>query len=221
MSRQLLNAQRKQLHDILVSEGVNPALTKWTNDQKEWTSGQTDTLEVGLCYFLINPDVNNGISIKARPAPDGGVVFGTTGLDWHDVLMHFRSWVRNVKIEIDQEDPWEKYIKISPPQQLLDFKDNSPFSYKEAQQAEAAISKLITFLHENIDDYDKVAERFDDSLNRMAEHAKSGLGRIDWANQFVGLIMTLCLALSLSPGTANEIWNFWIDTVSSIYQLFS
>jgi len=219
MNRRLLNNQRKQLHAILVDEGVDPAQTQWTNDQKDWTSDPTDTLEIGLCYFVVKPDVIDGISIKCSPAPDGDVEFGTTGLIWDNVIELFRSWAKQVKLEIDQPDPWAKYIKFSPPQDLSDFSDNSPFSYVEAQKAEAAIQNLIKFLHENINNYGEASDKFDAALNRMIDHAKSGLGRIDWTNQFVGLIIAVCLTLSLSTEVANRIWKFWLEIISNVYQL--
>jgi len=218
MKRKLLNAQRKQLHNILVDEGVDPTQTRWTNDQKGWTSDHTDTLEIGICYFVINPEIGR-VNIKCSPAPDGGVEFGETRLDWNSVIEIFRSWAKQVKLEIDQPDPWAKYIKFSPPQDLSDLSDNSPFSYTEVQQAEAAVQKLIKFLHENISNYNKASDKFDTALNRLIEHAKSGLGRIDWTNQFVGLIIAICLTLSLSTEVASRIWNFWLKTISNIYQL--
>lgn len=219
MNRQLLNIQRKQLHDILVAEGIDPAQTQWTNDQKGWTDDTTDTIEIGLCYFVINPDVIDGISIKWSPAPDGDIEFGQNHLNWLGVINLFRSWARQVKLEIGQPDPWAKYIKFAPPQDLSDFSDNSPFSYPEVQQIEESVQKLIEFLYENINNYSEASDKFDTGLNRMIKYAKSGLGRIDWTNQFVGLIIAICLTLSLSPETANSIWRFWLKTISNVYQI--
>jgi len=198
MKRKLLNIQRKELHDILVAAGIDLAQTKWTNDNKNWTSGFTDTLEIGQCYFVINPDLHE-ISIKCSPAPDGGIEFGDVNLSWNDVLLCFESWAKYVKLELGQADPWAKYIKFSPPRDLSGFADNSSFSYAEAEQAEVAIKKLITFLHEKVDGYSGKAERYDAALSRLIGHAKSGLGRVDWSNQFVGLIINICMSLSLSP----------------------
>jgi hypothetical protein len=220
MKRKLLNIQRRQLHDILVAAGIDLAQTKWTNDQKNWTNNPADTLEIGLCYFVIVPNYSQ-IDIKCSPAPDGGVEFGDVDLSWDGVLQYFESWATYVKLELGQADPWAKYIKFSPPRDLSEFPDNSSFSYTEAQEAEEAIKKLITFLHEKVDGYSKQAERYDAALKRLIGHAKSGLGRVDWSNQFIGLIINICVSLSLSPEKANEIWRFWLNTLSKIYQLLS
>jgi len=220
MKRKLFNIQRKQLHEILVAAGIDVAQTKWTNDQKGWTSNPADTLEVGHCYFLIAPELER-ISIMCSPAPDGSIEFGDVGLSWNGVLDYFMSWAGYVKLELGQDDPWAKYIKFSPPRDLSEFPDNSSFSYAEAREAEAAIKKLITFLHEKIDGYSKHAESYDAALNRLIGHAKSGLGRVDWSNQFIGLIINICMSLSLSPEKANQIWQFWINTLSKIYKLLS
>ena len=220
MNRKLLNMQRKELHDILLAVGVEVGQSKWTNDRKNWSSIPCDTLEIGRCYFLIAP-YENTINIKCSPAPDGGVEFSEVNLDWDEVIAGFTSWARQAKRELDQEDPWAKYIKFSPPRDLSEFPDNSSFSYAEAQQAEAAIKKLITFLHEKVDGYSKQAEGHDAALNRLIGYAKSGLGRIDWSNQFVGLIIQICISLGLSPDKASQIWQFWLTTASKISQLLS
>lgn len=53
-SRVLLNTQRKELHDVLLRSGIDPSVTKWTNDKKGWTHDEVDTLDVGFCHFLFN-----------------------------------------------------------------------------------------------------------------------------------------------------------------------
>lgn len=218
MKKCLTNNQRTQLHDILTDAGVDPSNTNWTNDGKGWTLGDFDTLELGHCYFVIRPE-SKEISIKCRPAPDGGIQYYAIRLDWNKTLFHFQRWAKQVGEEVKYVDPWDKYAKFYPPKSLVASNDNSTFSFKEVQQAEIAINELIHYLHENLDCYKEKAEVYDASFQRLIEQAKTGLGKNDWKNQFVGTIIALCIALSLSPDEASKIWNFWMEKVSAIYQL--
>ncbi|MCD0256996.1 hypothetical protein JWH11_02140 [Xanthomonas melonis] len=72
-SRALLNKQRKELHDILLKRGIDPAVTRCTSDAKKWNSDEVDTLEAGLCHFLFNPGYDGTYSIHLKPGPDGGL----------------------------------------------------------------------------------------------------------------------------------------------------
>jgi hypothetical protein len=44
-----------------------------------------------------------------------------------------------------------------------------------------------------------------------------GAGRIDWSNQFVGLIVNLFVALSLDPDRAAVLWQFWVQLLADSY----
>src|SRR5690606_7767026 len=103
--RALLNTQRKELHDILLARGIDPAVTKWTNDGKGWTRGNVETLEAGLCHFLFNPDSDGTLSLHFKPNFDGGASLGLVNQNWRDTLDIFAMWAERVKQELAQEDP--------------------------------------------------------------------------------------------------------------------
>ena len=91
-SRALLNKQRKELHDILVKRGIDPAVTRWTSDGKKWTSDEADTLEAGLCHFLFNPGYDGTYSIHFKPGPDGGAPVGEVNQSWQEAIGLFNYW---------------------------------------------------------------------------------------------------------------------------------
>ena len=216
MERRLINLQRRELHDIIVHAGIDPSIARWTDDKKGWTSAKCETIEIGLCYFLFNPDPDGVVNIKMRPAHGGGVEIGEVGLPWSAVLRYFLEWASRVKQEIETEDPWARYAAFMPPERVGKHSDNSPFTFGEAQAADRAVTLLLKYLTDDVPQYAGTAERFSQSFENLTRGAKSGAGRIDWSNQFVGLIISLCLTLSLSPDQAANIWRRWIEIVSNL-----
>jgi hypothetical protein len=216
IKRALLNSQRKQLHDILVNRGVDPAVTKWTNDGKGWTSNNIETLEAGLCHFLFNPGSEGKLSIHFKPSLDGGASLGLVSQSWENVLRLFDTWAMQVKNELAQEDPWQQYLAYLPPERIGGSTDNSPFTHQEAEHVSNSVFMLLKHVKRELPNYNKVAKQFDPQFERIAEQAKKGAGRIDWSNQFVGMLISLCLALALSPETASALWQYWVQIIDGL-----
>ncbi len=217
MKRVLLNSQRTELYEILVEAGIDPSRTKWTDDQKDWTSDEVETLEIGLCYFLFGPQgSDNKLHYISRPAPDGGVGVGEVGKSWREITSLFRAWTGYVRTELEHEDPWAKYSSFLPPESILTAEDNSPYTHAEAEQAAQAIKGLVSYLERNVPQYREVQVAYNVNFERMAESAKQGAGRVDWSNQFVGLVISLCVALSLEPETAAAIWQAWLSLITKL-----
>jgi hypothetical protein len=215
-NRALLNTQRKELHDILVARGVDPAVTKWTNDGKGWTRGNVDTLEAGLCHFLFNPDSDGTLSLHFKPRLDGGASLGLVNQTWKDTLSLFAVWTDRVKSELSQEDPWQQYSAYLPPERLGESIDNSPFTHQEAEHVAKSVAIFLDHVKKQLPHYSEVARQFDPQFERLATQAKKGAGRIDWSNQFVGMLISLCMALSLAPDAASSLWHFWSQVIDGL-----
>jgi hypothetical protein len=216
MKRALLNSQRKQLHDILIKHGVDPAVTKWTNEGYGWASSNVETLEAGLCHFLFNPNSDGTLSIHFKPSLDGGASLGAINNPWKDVLYLFETWTIQVKNELAQEDPWQQYFAYLPPERIGGSTDNSPFTHQEAEHVASSVSILLEHVKRELPNYNGVASQFNPQFERIAEQAKKGAGRIDWSNQFVGMLISLCLALALDPGTASALWRSWVQIIDGL-----
>lgn len=215
MDRVLINMHRKQLYDLLVSAGVDPAVTRWTNDTKSWCHPPAETLEVGLCHFLFTPD-SDGLSVHMRPALDGALQEGLVSQSWEDVIVLFRKWARVVAEEIKHEDPWAKYSAYFPQVKIGEVSDNSPYTHAEAEHAAEALKILLSHIKEEVPEYKDVAVSFDPQFERLAEQAKKGAGRIDWSNQFIGMLISLCVTLSLGPEVAAGLWKSWMQIIDRL-----
>lgn len=208
--RLLLNTQRKELHDILVARGVDPGTTRWTNDAKDWTRNAVETLEAGVCHFVFAPDDDGTSSVHFRPSADGGASQGLVNLSWRNVLNLFSAWADRVRDELTQTDPWQQYAAYIPPERLGNSTDNSPFSHQEAEHLARSVHKLREHIKNELPQYHQVAEQFDPQFESLASRAKQGAGRIDWSNQFVGMLISLCMAVSLDKEAASALWKFWV-----------
>lgn len=214
--RVLTNLQRRDLHAVLVARGVDPARTRWSNAKKGWTTNEAETLEAGLCHFLFASSGGGTMSLHMKPAANGGLSEGFANKTWEATLGLFAKWASIVAHEFAAEDPWAQYATFLPPQEIVSAaSDNSPFTYAQAEQAEKAVQLFLEHVKRALPDYSTVQEKFDPQFSRLAQQAKQGAGRIDWSNQFVGMMISLCLTLSLSPETASALWHAWMSIIDT------
>jgi hypothetical protein len=207
---------RKELHDLLVGAGIDPAITRWTNDTKSWCRPPAETLEVGLCHFLICPDSDGLMSVHIKPGARGALQEGLVNQNWNETTMLFRQWARVVAEEIKHEDPWSKYAAYFPQVKIGEALDNSPYTHAEAEHAAEAVKVFLSHIKAEVPGYEGVADSFDSQFERLADQAKKGAGRIDWSNQFMGMLISLCVTLSLSPETASGLWKSWMQIIDGL-----
>lgn len=217
MIKLLLNFQRVELHGILERAHVDPASTKWTNDTKGWTHRPVETLEIGRCYFVFCPEHDSTLNGKCSPATNGSIEQSFVDWPWDEVLGLFHRWSEYVRLESSAEDPWLRYAAFLPPEAIAKGTDNSPFTFQEASQAHAAVTALVANLKDNIADYASVEDVFDNRFEQLSKSAKEGAGRIDWSNQFMTVILTLALTLSLDPEQGAQIWRFWLNLIRGTF----
>lgn len=208
-TRVLLNAHRQELHQLLVKAGVDPAIANWTRDPKGWTSSDVETLEVGLCFFVFKEDTDGTYSVFVKPGVDGGASKGLVNQNWEMVHKLFAHWSNLVEHEISQTDPWQQYSVYLPPERSGLATDNSPYTHGEAERVAASLQQFREQIRQQLPQYNGVAKQFDPQFERLAAQAKKGLGRIDWSNQFVGMLISLCIGLSLAPEQAAALWKSW------------
>lgn len=215
MERFLTNVQRKQLHELLLGAGVDPNTTRWSNAGMGWTSdGKCETLHAGLCHYLLSPDSDGEFSIHFMPSWEGGAKKGLVGQSWREVLETFGFWTHKVKQELDQPDPWGTYALSAFGTTPGHETDNAPFTHAEAEHVNDSIRQLLAFIRTEIPQYGSVDKEFTPQFERIAEQAKQGAGRIDWKNQFVGLLINLFVAMGLAPDQAASIWSHWARLVN-------
>lgn len=201
---------------MLLAAGVDPNVTRWSNDGMSWTKdGQCETLHAGLCHFLIHPDHDGLFSTHIMPSRSGGAKEGSVNQTWEEVLEDFEFWARKVKEEIEQPDPWGAYALAAFGSTPGHETDNAPFTHTEAEQVTSSVQQLLDYIQKEVPEYASVKKEFNIQFERIAEQAKNGTGRIDWKNQFVGLLINLFMALSLAPDRATLIWSYWARLVNN------
>ena len=216
MDRFVTNVQRKALHELLVKAHVDPNVTKWSNNGMGWSDRQCETLEAGLCFFMIAPKSDGQYTICLRPSWDGGAKKGLIDQSWEKVLISFQFWSHKVKEELDQPDPWGTYAIAGLGSTPEHEHDNAPFTHAEAEHVSDSIQKFVQYLKDEVPEYASVEEQFAPQFERLAKQAKTGTGRIDWKNQFLGLLMNVIVAASLAPAEASKIWSYWRRLVETL-----
>ena len=184
-------------------------IASWTKDGKEWTSSDCDTIEIGQCYFIIS-EARDGYSICFKPSLDGKPKTGSVHLRWPAVHEAFGLWAKRVAVEVQYDDPWSKISQLLPGCDTGTFKDNDPFTHSEAEMASKAVLKFIDYIKDRDDvDAEQVDAEFTPTAKRLSEFAKTGAGKIDWSNQFIGMLVSIIIVFAFNPDQAAEIWAYW------------
>lgn len=216
MNRLLTNVQRKQLHDLLLAADVDPNVTRWSNEGMGWSrNGYCETLHAGLCHFLLSPDNDGEFTMHFMPTWNGGGKEGFVSKTWKEVLEAFDFWSHKVKQELDQPDPWGTYALAAFGTTPGHETDNAPFTHSEAEHVSDSVLTFLEYIKTEVPEFERVKEEFTPQFERIADQAKKGAGRIDWKNQFVGLLMNLFVALSLAPDRASLIWSYWARLINN------
>ena len=90
--------------------------------------------------------------------------------------------------------------------------DNEPFDGQEIQDIKSALTRIGTYVRQDVDINQQQEDFLRDQLSYLKE-AVTRQGRKDWIHTTVGVLATLITALSIDPGRASVIWNFIVNTV--------
>lgn len=128
----------------------------------------------------------------------------------------FEFWTHKVKEELDQPDPWGTYALAAFGTTRNHTTDNAPFTHAEAEHVADSVRRLLTYFKEVVPEFTEFESEFAPQFERMAEQAKGDMGRVDWKNQLVGMLINIFVSLSLSPERATIIWKYWEKLVDSL-----
>lgn len=115
--------------------------------------------------------------------------------------------VHRLKEEIDAPDLWkeiEKYratFSLAPPEELV----NEPIPGYEVDEIASKVQLLTDKIEESFHLQEEQKQFVRSKLSYLADAAKRQ-GRLDWVHTFIGVLVTIAMALSLDPEQANKLW---------------
>ena len=155
-------------------------------------------------YFLIDTNVSKAPVVEFSPA-DSTIRESFVVKDWSRVEYNFTLWLNYLVREVSVDDKWARFNQEIAGIDINPEGDDSRFNVHEFE----IVAKNIDLIKTKISELNLLPdqmEQFNKKLDHLKEMAKD-LNKIDWKNLFVGGIVSLTIAMSVTPETATKIWS--------------
>ena len=200
---QLLRSQQNEVLQRIQNVGLDPRSFEW-----DMVNGPSSRVQVSRLvhrptggYFVF--DLNRGRHwTEFSPGHEVTVEQQFPG-NWGLQLDYVTSWLQAVKREYEAPDLWRA---LSGESRLIDAASadaaNEPFSDDEQKQVRGQLSELRSLADQADISPDSKATL--EARLTYLEDAVGRQGRIDWANNLVGVLMGLALQAVVPPELVRE-----------------
>jgi len=126
--------------------------------------------------------------------------------DWGSELVYFSNWLHYLRRETESADLWSEISKEAKVLESAASSDtpNAPFTADEKEYILNGLDEIKQFL--------LTAHRLDPELveSRLKYLADSvdRVGRKDWLNLLISVLVTIVISAALPPETARELFRF-------------
>ena len=211
MHADLLKTQKNTLFKLIEQHQLLPSEFSWKMDGMGYSSDPCPVLIHRLSnhYFLfVTPRRGDDHwQFKCSPGMNQPSDADLYREGWPRIIHRFTRWCQDLKKELEADDLWATVRQSDLPNMEMANMGNASFTYNEVEMISQKVSHLITYIKEEASRNSNLQKKQDviiSSLVRLEQHAKAGVGRIDWTNQLVGIVFNVIIAASLSPERAGE-----------------
>lgn len=207
----LLKSQKSSLFIAISNAGLNPADFELVDIRSEFIKGNVSILEYKdeSFYFLFDKLSENNFRCSYSPAEGHRETNLETG-DWQTVLASFKKWTEFLKREVESPDLWKLMAEQKDIAQFESNKDesNSIFLPDEKLKIAAGINELKEYIKASISLDQNRIEIIDAKLNYLLE-ASGRLGRKDWKNLSIGVLINIFIGQVLPPTMMSDVFSMF------------
>jgi hypothetical protein len=130
------------------------------------------------------------------------------GGSWEGQLALVERWIVNLKREVGVPDLWAVLSEQTALAQAASADSpNTEFTASEREQISAVLREIKAYI-EHTNELNETNRVFLDSRLAYLEDAAHRLGRKDWLNIALGVLVTVVWGLVMAPERANELYHF-------------
>ncbi len=213
----LLPSQKNQIYQLIEKIELNPNNFEWLECEEyvsEFPNIVSKILYKGTNFYFIF----NTAKVEFSPGSETARA-SYKAPSWEAKYNAFFLWLKCLKGEINQPDLWAELKKQKLPDgtKIDPEASNEPFAYHEVEKILAGIEQVKAYIEQHVETDEAQKKVVNDKLDYLAGAAKRQ-GRKDWIHTCIGVMMTLGVALALSPIHADAIWKFIEYAVSGLVQ---
>lgn len=147
------------------------------------------------------------------PGPDSPRVV-TPAMGWDEQIQHVYIWLRSLAREVSTVSLWDTFGR-EPTRELATANlSDSKLNKEQRQEIEVRVQTVRLYLRANVDDPDRRA-RAEKKLDELIDASKR-LGKKDFANVALGLLMTIAVEAALDPDRAQHVVNLFFTGVHTL-----
>jgi hypothetical protein len=210
---ELLKSQKNQVLAVINRAELSPKDFEWTDVPTAVTATASRSRSYMVqalvhaptdAWFIFDIDVERGhhyaIFRPGRQGPGEQINAG----DWTSEIGYVQRWVEYVKREYEAPDLWgeltrQRELLADAPAEI----ENTPFAPEEQREIARQLREISEYVRRTHELSEAQQEVFEARLGYL-EDAASRLGRIDWRNNFIGVMMTLFFESILPPETVRQ-----------------
>lgn len=203
----LLLSQKNQLHEAIELEKLNPFQFTLTENVENFEGGNSTEIVYKTnteFKFRISPFMQYW-QVDKCPGDD---IYSSqkhfAGFD--DVYLSFEKWLKYLKEEITSTDKWTLVNQVVSSIDLFKNEDivNEKFSAHEFNILNEKMNQLQKGLSDiglTINEINVINQKLDNIYLLALD-----LGKFDWANLFIGTIVSIIIQLGLTPENTSLLW---------------
>lgn len=213
----LLTTQKNVIFDLIQKANMEHSMFQINEDNNKSIIKYVGT----EFFFNFDEEVKNlGItsftSLKFSPGENDYVekIF-IDDTSFATKLSYFNRWLSSLINEVNVVDKWSQLKKEISNIRLSDFNDSSFFNANEQEE----IKTKITTLKQRVQTLNLPADKLS-IIEKKLDHLTTlttSLTKTDWNALFLGTLATMIIAVTLTPESGKQIWEYVKQVFSNLF----
>lgn len=221
----LLNRQKQDLFRAIEAHGFAPELFEYTEGPDIEASASLQyrgsIYRCAIFRSAGSPDMNVPSCWVVESVPGSGFLRGSAQTrNWNTGVMNrVKEWLNRLDEELNTPDPWEALRAQRGPQFSAPMgTPNTPLTVSEWETIQAGIEQICVVLCAEASRIPNAVEEINEKLDRLIDAGRR-MGRVDWMNQAIGVIMNIIVVVALSEDAQRRVWELLKATVAGVAHL--
>jgi len=210
----ILTSQKIEMFKAINEVGLNPVDFDWVEQESDYNRATivSKLVHRSSDYFYTFDLKGDRFAAQYSPASSKAVDYDFFD-DWEEQFDNAYNWLTYVKREIEAFDPWAIITQESAVINATNSNDlNTPFSADEKKYVISGINEIKQYL---LTAHKLDPELVESRLSYLVE-ASDRVGRKDWINLLLSVMIGIVVAAALPPETTREIFRFVGSVLSQI-----
>lgn len=201
----ILQSQKNSILESIVNLGLNASDFEWREQESNYTKAIISVLIHRPTNYYFSFEIQQGKHFaEFSPGETLAIERSFTG-SWSYQWAYLDSWLIFLKRELESPDLWSAIAQES---ELINATneedDNSPFNKEERKYIISGIDEIRQYLVK----VHKINAEIIEPRLKYLEDASERLGRKDWKNILLSVIIGIILNSTVTPESSREILRF-------------